>query len=69
MAAHPVATSAAILVASSLLLSPYILLAAAALLLTTGTKLLPGFMRPALPGPVNEVRGEKELSLGTAPRS
>ena len=55
MASHPVATSAVILLGSSLLLSPYILLAVTALILTTGTKVLPPFLRPALPGPVNEV--------------
>lgn len=52
---HPVATSAVILAGSSLLLSPYILLAGTAVVLLTGTKLLPGFLRPALPGPVSEV--------------
>jgi hypothetical protein len=52
---HPVATSVVILAGSSLLLSPYILLAGAAVVLLTGTKLLPGFLRPALPGPVSEV--------------
>lgn len=56
MSAHPIATSAVILVASSLLLSPYILVAGIAVVLVTGTKVLPGFMRPALPGPVSEVR-------------
>lgn len=54
--AHPVATSVVILVGSSLLLSPYILLAGIAVVAVTGTKILPGFMRPALPGPVKEVR-------------
>lgn len=53
---HPVATSVVILVGSSLLLSPYILLAGIAVVAVTGTKILPGFMRPALPGPVKEVR-------------
>ena len=52
---HPVATSVVILAGSSLLLSPYILLAGTAVVLLTGTKLLPGFLRPALPGPVSEV--------------
>lgn len=52
--AHPVATSTVILLGSSFLLSPYILVAVVAVVLTTGSSLLPSFMRPALPGPVNE---------------
>jgi hypothetical protein len=61
---HPVATSAVILVGSSLLLSPYILVAGIALVLVTGTKILPGFMRPALPGPVSEALRQVDLLQG-----
>lgn len=52
--AHPMATSTVILLGASFLLSPYILVAVVAVVLSTGSSLLPSFLRPALPGPVNE---------------
>jgi hypothetical protein len=61
---HPVATSVVILAGSSLLLSPYILLAGTAVVLLTGTKLLPGFLRPALPGPVSEALHQVDILQG-----
>lgn len=64
VSAHPITTSAVILVASSLLLSPYILVAGIAVVLVTGTKVLPGFMRPALPGPVSEALHQVDLLQG-----
>eukprot|EP00208_Stichococcus_sp_RCC1054_P007698 CAMPEP_0206140836 /NCGR_PEP_ID=MMETSP1473-20131121/10794_1 /ASSEMBLY_ACC=CAM_ASM_001109 /TAXON_ID=1461547 /ORGANISM="Stichococcus sp, Strain RCC1054" /LENGTH=311 /DNA_ID=CAMNT_0053535151 /DNA_START=248 /DNA_END=1184 /DNA_ORIENTATION=+ len=66
VATHPVATSAVILIGSSLMLSPYILLAVLALVLTTGTKILPPFLRPALPGPVSEVFKQVDAAQGQA---
>lgn len=62
--AHPLATSAAILAVSGLLLSPYILFAGAALLLVSGTKVLPPFLRPALPGPVSEAFKQLDVVQG-----